>query len=188
MNPRLNESVNGNDVGQLRQAFDRAFALPPTLAAQALEDLLSISVAGNPYVLRLLDIAEIVMGRKIISVPAVTPDLLGLVGMHGGIVPVFDLSSILGHGPNPGAPDWMILCGTKEPIAFAFSHFEGYLQLPRSALHADENFRAQNEEVKYVSQIANAPDGTRAVISMPLVMASIHNRISQPRPTKESSK
>jgi purine-binding chemotaxis protein CheW len=185
MNPQSNDS---NDAAQLRQAFDRTFALPPSLASQAVEDLLTIRVAGDPYAIRLLDIAEIVTGRKIISVPSVTPDLLGLAGIHGGIVPVFGLSSILGYGPDPGSPRWMILCGTEEPIALAFTDFEGYLRLPTSALHADDSLRAKREQAKYVNQVASTPDGARAVISMPLIMASIRNRISQHRPTKESSK
>jgi hypothetical protein len=67
----------------------------------------------------------------------------------------------------------------------AFSDFEGYLRLPTSALHADENFRATREHVKYVNQVASTPDGVRAVISIALIMATIRNRISQHRPTKE---
>jgi len=185
MNPQGHDST---DAAQLRQAFDHTFALPPSLASQAVEDLLMIRVSGDPYAIRLLDITEIVTERKIISVPTVTPDLLGLAGIHGGIVPVFGLSSILGYGPDPGLPRWMILCGKEEPIALAFSDFEGYLRLPTSALHADESVRAQREQTKYVNQVASTPDGARAVISMPLIMASIRNRISQHRPTKESSK
>ncbi len=185
MNQLLNDSIEGNKAAQLRQAFDRTFALPPSQASPEVEDLLTIRVAGDPYAIRLLDIAGIVTGRRVVSVPAVTPDLLGLAGIRGGIVPVFGLSSILGYGPDPGSPRWMILCGSEEPIALAFSDFEGYLRLPMSALHADESFRATREHVKYVNQVATTPDGVRAVISIPLIMATIRNRISQHRPTKE---
>ena len=185
MNQLLNDNIEGNKVAQLRQAFDRTFALPPSLASPEVEDLLTIRVAGDPYAIRLLDIAGIVTGRRVVSVPAVTPDLLGLAGIHGGIVPVFRLSSILGYGTDPGSLRWMILCGSEEPFALAFSDFEGYLRLPTSALHADENFRATREHVKYVNQVATTPDGVRAVISIPLIMATIRNRISQHRPTKE---
>jgi len=186
MNHLLNDSIEGNKAVQLRQAFDRTFALPPSLASPEVEDLLTIRVAGDPYAIRLLDIAEIVTGHRVVSVPAVTPDLLGLAGIRGGIVPVFGLSSILGYGPDSGSPRWMILCGSEEPIALAFAEFEGYLRLPASALHADENFRATHEHVKYVNQVASTPDGVRAVISIPLIMATIRNRISQHRPTKEN--
>lgn len=188
MTQRFNKSIEGFDAAQLRQAFDRTFALPPSMESQEYEDLLTIRVAGNPYAIRLFDITEIVTGRKIVSVPTTKPDLLGLAGIHGGIVPVFGLSSLLGYSHDPGPPRWLILCGTEKPVALAFSHFEGYLRLPNSALHADDSFHAKSEQVKYVNQIASTPEGTRAVISVPLIMVSIRNRISQPRPTKESSK
>jgi len=188
VNQQPSDSIEGNKAAQLRQAFDRTFALPPSGASPEVEDLLTIRVAGDPYAIRLLDIAEIVTERRVVSVPAVTPDLLGLAGIRGGIVPVFGLSSILGYGPDSGAPRWMIICKSEEPIALAFSDFEGYLRLPASALHADENFGTTRDHVKYVNQFASTPDGVRAVISIPLIMATIRNRISQHRPTKELSK
>jgi chemotaxis signal transduction protein len=185
MNQLLNDSIEGDKAAQLRQAFDHTFALPPSLASPEVEDLLTIRVAGDPYAIRVLEIIRIVSQRSVVSVPAATPDLLGLAGIRGGIVPVFGLSSILGYGPDPGSPRWMILCGSEEPIALAFSDFEGHLRLPTSAFHADENVRATRKQVKYVNQVASTPDGVRAVISIPLIMATIRNRISQHRPTKE---
>lgn len=183
MNQRHKHRSVVSTAAQLQQAFDNTFALPPSLTSPEVEDLLIIQVAGDPYAIRLFDIAEIVSGRRVVSVPAGTPHLLGLAGIHGGIVPVFGLSSLLGYGPDPGPPQWMILCGSEDPIALAFSDFEGYLQLPRSALYADENFRNTQENVKYVNQVASTPNGVRAVISISLIVATIRNRISQHRPT-----
>ena len=57
MNQRVKDSIDGNKAAQLRQDFDRTFALPPSLAAPEVEDLLAIRVAGDPYAIRLLDIA-----------------------------------------------------------------------------------------------------------------------------------
>ena len=185
MNQRPNDNIDGHKAAQLRQAFDCTFALPPSLASPEVEDLVTIRVAGDPYAIRLLDIAEIVTERRVVSVPSVTPDLLGLAGIRGGIVPVFGLSSILGYGPEPGSPRWMILCGSEDPIALAFSEYEGYLRLPTSALHSDENFHTTGKHLKYVNQVASTPDGARAVISIALIMATIRNRISQHQPTKE---
>jgi chemotaxis signal transduction protein len=183
MNQRHKHRSVVSTAAQLQQAFDNTFALPPSLTSPEVEDLLTIQVEGDPYAIRLFDIAEIVSGRRVVSVPAGTPHLLGLAGIHGGIVPVFGLSSLLGYGPDPGPPQWMILCGSEDPIALAFSDFEGYLQLPRSALYADENFRNTQGNVKYVNQVASTPNGVRAVISISLIVATIRNRISQHRPT-----
>jgi purine-binding chemotaxis protein CheW len=174
--------VVGTKAAELRQAFDLSFAVPPPQALEEVEDLLTIRVAGDPYAIRLHDIAGMVAGRRVVPVPAVTLDLLGLAGIRGGVVPVFDLASILGYGPAPGSPRWMILCGVEEPIALAFSDFEGYVRLPTSSLHADENLRAARQ---YVNQVASTDAGVRAVISIPLVMATIRNRIGRNRPAKE---
>ena len=169
-------------AAELRQAFDLSFALPPPQASQEFEDLLAIRVAGDPYAIRLGDIAGIVAGRRVIPVPAVTLDLLGLAGIRGDVVSVFGLASILGYGQAPGSPRWMILCGAEEPIALAFSDFEGYLRLSKSSLHADENLRTTRQ---YVNQVASTEAGARAVINIPLVVATIRNRTGHNRPAKE---
>ena len=169
-------------AAELRQAFDLSFALPPPQASQEVEDLLTIRVAGDPYAIRLSDIVGIVAGRRVIPVPTVTLDLLGLAGLRGDVVSVFGLASILGYGQAPGSPRWMILCGAEEPIALAFSDFEGYLRLPKSSLHADENLRTTRQ---YVNQVASTEAGARAVINIPLVVATIRNRTGHNRPAKE---
>jgi hypothetical protein len=79
----------------------------------------------------------------------------------------------------------MILCGPDEPIALAFTDFEGCLQLPTSSLHADENPPATRQHVKYANQVANTQGEVRAVISIPLLVETIRNRIGHHRPTKE---
>lgn len=171
----MNETpVVESKAAELRQEFDLSFAFPPPEVSQEVEDLLLIRVAGDPYAIRLRDIAEVVAGRKVVPVPAATPDLLGLAGIRGGVVPVFGLASILGYADAPDSPGWLVICGVEEPIAIAFSDFEGYLRLPKSSLHADENLRATRQ---YLQEIASTDAGVRAVISMPLVVAIIRNRI-----------
>ena len=169
-------------AAELRQAFDRSFALPPTQASPEVEDLLTIRVAGDPYAIRLREIAGMVAGRRVVPVPAVTLDLLGLAGIRGGVVPVFGLASILGYGEVPGSLRWMILCGAEDPIALAFSDFEGHLRLPKSSLHADEKLRATRQ---YVNQVASTEAEARAVIGIPLIVATIRNRIGPHRLAKE---
>lgn len=179
---RIQDPSAEGAAAALRRAFDLSFASPPAEASEEVEDLLAIRVAGDPYAIRLREIAGVVAGRKVVAVPAAALDLLGLAGVRGGVVPVFGLASMLGYLQAPGSPRWMILCGAEDPIALAFSEFEGYLRLPRSALHADENHRATR---RYVNQVAITAAGARAVISISLVVAAIRNRSGLNRPTKE---
>jgi chemotaxis signal transduction protein len=151
----------GDRATELRQAFDRSFALPPPGTSEDVEDLLTIRVAGDPYAIRLRDIAGMVAVRKVVPVPAATRHLLGLVGVRGNIVPLFALASILGYAQSPGPPRWMVLCGGEQPIALAFSDFEGHQRIPRSCLHG---------------QVANTGAGVRAVIDIPPVVAAIRKR------------
>jgi purine-binding chemotaxis protein CheW len=179
----MNETpVIESKAAKLREAFDLSFALPPPPASQEVEDLLAIRVAGDPYAIRLGDIAGMVTGCKVVAVPAAALDLLGLAGIRGDIVPVFGLASILGYSQPPESPRWMILCGADESIALAFSDFEGYLRIPKSCLHADENLCATRQ---YVSEAASTDAVLRSVISIPLILANIRNRIGHHRPTKE---
>jgi purine-binding chemotaxis protein CheW len=159
----MNETpVIENKAAKLRQAFDLSFALPPPPASQEVEDLLTIRVAGDSYAIRLCDIAGMVTGCKVVAVPAAAIDLLGLAGIRGDIVPVFGLASILGYSQPLESPRWMILCGADEYIALAFSDFEGYLRIPKSSLHADENLGATRQ---YVSEAASTNAVARSVIS-----------------------
>lgn len=166
----------------LREAFDRSFAELPAEAPPEHEDLMTIRVAGHPYIIRLRDITGIVAMRPIVPVPTAAPGLLGLAGIRGEIVPVFGLSSILGHAEPADAPSWMVLCGTNEPIALAFSEAESYLRLPKAALHAARDPQTSHE---YVNEIVTTATGVRAVIGIPRVVAAIRKRSGPPRPAKE---
>ncbi len=172
--------VKGKADG-LRQAFDLSFASPPS-ALEEVEDILTIRVAGDPYAIRLSEIAGLIVGRRVVPVPSVTPGLLGLAGIRGGLVPVFGLASILGCGQAPGSPRWMILCGAEEPVALAFADFENYLRMPKSSFHEDGNPSATS---RYVKQAVSIRGVVRAVIGIPAIMAAIRSRIGHNRPSRE---
>lgn len=157
----------------LRGAFDQSFAAPPPQATGEIENLLIIRVAEDPYAIRLHDIAGVVARRKIVPIPGGAPDLLGAATVREGIVPVFALAMLLGYPATGGTPTWMVLCRSPEAIAVGFAELEGYVQLPRSAIHLDDSLRPARQHVKEVARIHG---GFRPVISLPLVVATIRNR------------
>ncbi len=181
----MKQPAGDSNAARLRLAFDQSFALLPSPLSQEVEDLLTIGVGGEPYAIFLRDIAGMVAACRIVPIPAVTPDLLGLAGIRGGIVPVFCLASILGYGPAPGSPRWLILCSKDEPIALAFSDFEACLRLPISALHANEQLPATGQQENYVNQLASTPAGVRPIISIPRIVATIRHRTGHHRLAKE---
>ena len=162
-------------AAQMRQAFDESFAAQPASVVQEVEALLSIRVAGDAYAIRLSEITGIITGRKLVAVPAAAPHFVGVSGIRGGIVPVFSLASMLGHSHGQGSESvrWLVLCGTDEPIALGFSGFEGYLRVPKSALHSDEKLQSTHT---YVDAVVASESGLRAVLGLSLVAASIRNR------------
>src|SRR5687767_7240240 len=109
-------------VAELRRGFDLSFAAPPPEGLEEFEDLLAIRLEGDRYAVRVAEIAGLITGRKLAHLPSGAPNLLGVAGIRGGLVPVFDLSAMLGY-PASGAPQWMILCRSDDPIALGFVHF-----------------------------------------------------------------
>jgi chemotaxis signal transduction protein len=157
----------------LRHAFDQSFALPPPPPMEAFEDLITMSLGGNPYAVLLRDIAGMVAGSKVITVPAVAPYFLGIAGVRGEVVPVFGLAAMLGYPEDATPPRWMLLCGGKVPLALGFSQFQNYVRLPESCFHLEENLRASRQ---CVNRVVNNHGVVHAVIAVPLLVATIQNR------------
>ncbi|MEO6772905.1 MAG: chemotaxis protein CheW [Kofleriaceae bacterium] len=111
-----------NRARQLREAFDRGFAAAPATAPELRHELLRIEVGGAPYAIVLADLASLHVDLEIVPVPARSPALLGVIALRGAIVPVFDLSVMLGVAARR-PPRWLAIAGAN---AFAFDHVAGH--------------------------------------------------------------
>lgn len=116
---------------ELRRDFDRIFAEPIRRQAPQ-EDLLAIRAGGQPYALRLSQIAGIFVDRKITSVPGSCAGLRGIAGFRGAILPVYDLQALLAASSAQN-PRWLVVAAAA-PVAFAFETFEGQLRVARSEI------------------------------------------------------
>ena len=169
--PRLQSAA---DLGQ---AFDAAFAAPPRRPDPDPLDLLAIRLGQAPYAIRLSEISGLATRRKVVPLPCRTPELLGLAGIRGSLVPVYGLAALLGEESAHEGNRWLLLCGTREPVALAFADLEGYLRVPRSDLLPADPARPQ------VHEVVRGPT-VHAVVSIPAVMETIHERVG-PAPAKE---
>ena len=123
----------GVTAAALRSLFDASFTVPAISKQERLEGLLAIRVGSDPYVLCLSQITGLYADRRIVAVPSPAPQLLGIVGLRGKLVPVYDLAALLHYPPAP-SPRWMVLAGGSQPVAFAFESFEGHVQVARALL------------------------------------------------------
>jgi purine-binding chemotaxis protein CheW len=126
-------------VAQLRTAFDRSFAEPVAGVGPRMEHLLTIRVGGRPYAIRLSEVAGVFTGWSVVPVPGPRPELLGVAGHRGDLVPVYDLGALLGSAePSEpvGArrPGCVVLATGSAPVAFAFDRTDGHVRIPADAL------------------------------------------------------
>jgi purine-binding chemotaxis protein CheW len=123
---------------ELREAFDASFAEAPTgvrepTAGLLAVRLLAVRIGATPAAIRLRDIAGLHADKVVTAFPGSPPELLGLAGFRGAVVPVYDLGVLLG-APGTGQPRWCVVAAGRPPVAFAFHHFDGWRQVPATAL------------------------------------------------------
>lgn len=175
--------MNGRQAGlaatapDLRREFDRSFAHGVAERADRLEDLLAIRIAGEAYALRLAEVRGLSVGRPVVPLPRPGPALMGLAGVRGAIVPVYDLARLLGCPPVAASP-WLALAA-GAPVGFAFEAFEGQLRLPREAIVEAEGEGWARRQVR---EIARAADLARPVVHLPSVLADIERATRQNLP------
>lgn len=163
-----------NKVAEMRRAFDEARATPFSEGAEEqVDNFLAIRISGDAYAIKVSEIAGLSTGRKIVPVPSPIPELLGLAGIRGTLVPAYSLNAVLGYGSNAEPPRWLVLCGTEECFALAFHEFEGYLRIARGELYP---VGAKDAARIHVKEVARGPGTVRAVVSIVLLRESIRER------------
>ena len=170
-------------VEEVRRVFDQARSAPFSSGTEEqTEDLLAIRVSRNAYAIRVSEISGLATDRKIVAFPSPIPELLGVAGIRGALVPVYSLAILLGHNAETEGTRWLALCGTEDPVALVFSDFEGYVRVPLTQLYAAEQEDAARTHAQHV---VRATDMVRAVVSIPLVRKTIQRRCGNDGVPKE---
>jgi hypothetical protein len=160
----------GERAAAMRAAFDLGFAQPRQLAQPESDRLLVLAVGGDPYALRMEEIASVAVDRRITPLPSPAPELAGLVGLRGAILPVYDLARLLGY-PSAGRARWLAVLAAA-PVAVAFAGFEGYVVRPGGSIA----FEPAPDANRHVRVVARAADFVRPVISLASVAETIRSR------------
>ena len=157
-------------AAKLRAKFDAAFAVEQAPSAGAEIDVLAIRVTGRGYALRLSEVLAVHAERQLTAVPSPVPALLGLVGVRGLAVPVYDLRLLLGYGAGP-TPRWVALARAASPIGFAFETFEAHWRLPLGAVVA--GMAGVDHGSSFAPGSVETEDGPRPLLHLPSLIASV---------------
>jgi len=153
-----------------QRAFDEAFATAPIPTPEKFEDLLAIRVAGDPYALRVREIAGLVASRKIVPLPSRRPELLGIAGNRGSLVAVYSLAALLGYGADSKPTPWLALAGGSEPIGLGFQSFEGFMRVRSGDVHAARPAGGSRAHVEEIVIVANQ---SRRVVDIPTTLGAL---------------
>ena len=165
-------------ASDLRAAFDRGFAEPPPGQAEPAKAYLGIRIGGKPYAVALAEIGAVVADKKIAPLPSKAPELLGVAGVRGDIVPVFSLAALLGLGGGEERPRWLVLAAGGR-AGFAFDALDGHLSIPLASITPAVSARG------FV--IANAVIGkdARPIIGIAALMDHLEKRAGQHGPREQ---
>ena len=165
--------MTAHTAAQLRADFDRGFAEATQAAAASQQDFLAIKVDEHEHAVRLSEVAQLLPMAALAPLPGPLPSLLGIIGLRGAVVPVYDLRMLLG-GAATQAPHWLVVAAVEPQIALAFDNFEGHLRLS-SDLHVREADGEANR--RHVRELLHCGESVRPVVSLASLHESIKTRV-----------
>jgi purine-binding chemotaxis protein CheW len=154
-------------AGEMRDAFDRDFAVPLRPAEPSHRDFLCIRVGGEPSAIPLGDIASLHADLRVVALPSRAPELLGVVAIRAAIVPIYDLGFAFGM-PRADVPRWTVVLrgGTA---GFAFEGYDGHARIAERAIAAASQRRHMTGQFSAGGQ-------PRSILDVGAVLSAIENR------------
>jgi chemotaxis signal transduction protein len=168
---------------RLRRDFDEGFVCPARTGDLSMQDLLAIRVGGEGYAVRLGEVVGLLPRQKIVALPSPVPELLGVAGLRGGVVPIYSLAALLGYGAGAETSRWTILMG-PDLVGLAFETFDGYLRVSPGDLAAEHGGGSR----PHVVEIARVANRTFGIIDLPSVRCAVEVKARIGRDASGSTK
>jgi chemotaxis signal transduction protein len=102
------------------------------------------------------------------------PELLGLTGVRGAVVPVFSLAALLNSALRESEPRWLLFAGRQSLVAFAFGQLEHQFEA-----EAAQVFPQAGHYGRYVSETVRDGTRLRCLIRLGALAEHIRNRGSK---------
>ncbi|HVK72103.1 MAG TPA: chemotaxis protein CheW [Kofleriaceae bacterium] len=166
-------SAVGDRAAALRREFDAAFTEPARPLGVDGDDVLAIALAGGRYAIRTAELAAVQACPPITRLPGPVPALLGVVAVHGEVLPVYALAALLGLGPAAPAR-WIAITHRPAAVALAFDGLDGQRRITPEALVAAP------ASGPLLDGVVAEPGGPRAMLSITRIVAAIAAREESP--------
>ncbi len=122
----------------LRASFDQSFAARPSPDEEARVRLIMIRCGDQMFAIQADQIIGLAKSKRIVPVPSRIPELLGIAGIRGVLVPVFDLARYVGLESRAEGLHRLVLTQRDQPIVLAFDDFEGQVDVAKDAIFSEE--------------------------------------------------
>jgi chemotaxis signal transduction protein len=159
---------------QLKDEFDRSFALPASFGSVSGQALLALRIGEARLAVPLADIEGVALCPNLVQLPSRAPELLGIAGFRGELIPVFSLAKLIGYSPPPAPVRWLLLCG-GERLGLAFSRVDGHYSVAPGALKPVSASETRSPHTSHVASL----DGAACPV---LSVASILRQLAEPNP------
>jgi chemotaxis signal transduction protein len=158
-------------LNELRESFDRSFALPRADTSRSFVGMVAIRVSKGQYALRIDELADVQSACKVVPLPRARSEMIGLAGIRGRLVAVYSLAALLGHGDTKGW-NWLAICNSGQSLALAFDDLEGYLQAPKADLYPAAEVDGTRA---HVGEVLRSDNVTRIVVSTSSIIAMLRD-------------
>lgn len=126
---------------EIRRQFDESFRLEPAAAREQARNRLLFHLGSRSLSLPLEQVSEVLRSRAITPLPGSPPELLGLAGLRGSLLPVYRLVDLMGISAPPSTgPLWILVVPQPQLVGLA-------LEATTASLTAGDSQQAQEVDL-----------------------------------------
>lgn len=168
-------------IQSLRDAFDRSFSeAPPVGGALAVPRFLGLRVAGDPFALRMTDVARLHTGGTVVPIPTSSPTLLGIASVRGSLIAVHDLHVLLGYPAGGPRRFWILVRRRDHPMGLAVDGLDG--QFEADATSPSE---VAGGPARYTRGATRTGAAIRPIVDVASILGALARTTSGPPPAEE---
>lgn len=165
----------------VRRAFDATFAAPVRSFEEERRSVLAIRAGEGRFAIRVEDLSGVEACRKIVKVPGSVPGLLGLTGLRGRLLAVYDLGAMLGQpsldmrAGSRRELRWMLVCGKDSGIGLLIEEIEAFVRIADADLKPIEPGVAG----EYIRAVLQRGASIRGVVDIASIVAAVARRAEE---------